>query len=157
VPEPKLPAQPTAPEPVPSPATSRWELIRDIVIFQLKLAIDELRDVVLVPISLVAGITDLVSGRERPRSSFYEVVRLGRRSERWINLFGASEELEEDDLPSLDSLVGQVERLVVEQAEQGGATASAKEAIDRSLDRIGELRRLGRRPEDEPQGPADDG
>ena len=131
-------------DPLPEEAGSRWELIRDVLVFQLKLGIDALRDVALVPISLVAAVVDLATGGDRPEN-FYEVVRLGRRSERWINLFGTVDPPEEqDDLPSLDSLVGQVERLVVEQYERGGVTASAKEAIDRSLDRIshvGETRR----------------
>ena len=36
----------------------------------------------------------------------------------------------------MDSLVAQVERLMVDQYERGGVTASAKQAIDRSLDAI---------------------
>ena len=111
-----------------------------MLVFQLKLGIDALRDVALMPISLVAAVVDLAKGGDQPKS-FYEVVRLGRRSERWINLFGAVEPPEEGELPSLDSLVGEVERLVVEQVERGGVTASAKDAIDRSLDRISDLGR----------------
>ena len=129
------------------------------MIFQLKLAIDALRDIVLVPVSLVAGIMDLVAGGDRQGENFYHVLRLGRRSERWINLFRIAGEPDEDDAPSLDSLVGQVERLVVEQAEHGGVTAAAKGAIDRSLDRIGEVRQRARREngssEREPRRPQD--
>jgi hypothetical protein len=122
-----------------SPETaSRWALIRDLLTFQLKLAIDAFRDLLLVPVSLAAGIFDLMTGGERPGERFYAVIRLGRRSERWINLFGTVEDPKEDDLPSLDALVGQVERRVVEQVAQGGMTASAKQAIDRSLDRLSE-------------------
>ena len=130
----------SSPDSPPHEARSRWGLIRDVLVFQLKLGIDALRDVALMPISLVAAVVDLAKGGDQPKS-FYEVVRLGRRSERWINLFGAVEPPEEDDLPSLDSLVGEVERLVVEQVERGGVTASAKDAIDRSLDRISDLGR----------------
>jgi hypothetical protein len=120
-----------------SPETaSRWALIRDLLTFQLKLAIDAFRDVLLLPVSLAAGIFDLMTGGERPGERFYAVIRLGRRSESWINLFGAVEDPKEDDLPSLDALVAQVERRVVEQVAQGGMTASAKQAIDRSLDRL---------------------
>lgn len=138
-------------DPDPPDATSRWELIRDLLIFQLKLALDALRDIVLVPVSLVAGIVDLAWGGDPPGKNFYEAVRFGRRTERWINLFGAVETDEEADeteaLPSLDSLVGQVERLIVDQAEQGGMTASARDAIDRSLDRISDARGKGGRRE----------
>jgi len=132
----------------PPETESRWELIRDLVIFQLKLGLDALRDVVLVPVSLVAGIVDLVSGGEPPGKNFYEVVRLGRGTERWINLFGSIEAPEgEEAVPSLDSLAGQLERLIVDQVERGGVTASARDAIDRSLDRITEVSRTARNPE----------
>ncbi|MDH3298094.1 MAG: hypothetical protein OEM96_07455, partial [Gemmatimonadota bacterium] len=62
------------------------------------------------------------------------------RTEGWINLFGAPSvpghpELSESGR-SIDTVVKQVEGLVVEQYERGGLTASAKEAIDRSLDKI---------------------
>ena len=130
----------SCPDSSPPEARSRWGLIRDLLVFQLKLGIDAFRDVVLVPISLVAAVVDLVKGGDHPKR-FYEIVRLGRRSERWIDLFGAVEPPEEDDLPSLDSLVGHVERLLVEQVKRGGVTASAKEAIDRSLNRISDLGR----------------
>jgi hypothetical protein len=138
----------SSPHPDPTEAESRWELIRDLVVFQLKLALDALRDVLLVPVSLVAGIVDLVSGGEPPGKNFYGVVRLGRGTERWINLFGAVEEPEgEEAVPSLDSLVGQLEHLIVDQVERGGVTASAKDAIDRSLDRITEVSRTATKPE----------
>jgi hypothetical protein len=47
-----------------SSASSRWHLIRDVAVFQLKLGLDALRDLVLSPISLIAGIVDLVFGGE---------------------------------------------------------------------------------------------
>jgi hypothetical protein len=41
------------------------------------------------------------------------------------------------DPVSIDAFVARFERTVVEQYERGGVTASAKAAIDRSLDAIG--------------------
>ena len=37
-------------------APGRWTLIRDVAVFQVKLVFDGMRDVVLLPISLIAGI-----------------------------------------------------------------------------------------------------
>ena len=34
----------------------RWTLIRDVAVLQVKLIVDGLRDFILVPISLVAGL-----------------------------------------------------------------------------------------------------
>lgn len=120
-------------------AATRWELIRDLVVLQLKLAVDALRDLVISPVSLVAGVIDLVTGGERPGRLFYSVLDAGRRSERIINLFGEADRASGEPA-SLDALVAHVEKLVVEQYERGGVTASAKAAIDRSLDALGQVR-----------------
>jgi hypothetical protein len=128
----------------PTGAPSRWELIRDLAVFQLKLVIDALRDVALSPISLVAGVFDLVKGADRPGRYFYRVLLAGRRSEAWINLFGEADRVAprptDAESASLDALVERVEQRLVEQVERGGVTASAKRAIDRCLDVIARRR-----------------
>lgn len=121
---------------------TRWELLRDLTAFQLKLALDALRDLVLSPLSLVAGVWDLVAGGERP-GRFYQVLRAGHASEAWIDLFGAARRDEPGDATpraGADAVVARVEKLVVEQYERGGITASAKAAIDRSLDALARRR-----------------
>ena len=118
----------------------RWELIRDVVIFQVKLGLDAVRDLVFSPLSIAAAVIDLITGGEHPGRYFYSVLAAGGRTEGWINLFGAPKRTEGHGLsvrgPTVDSFIKQVEGLVVEQYERGGLTASAKEAIDRSLDTI---------------------
>ncbi len=114
--------------------SDRWEFLRDVLVFQLKLLLDAVRDLALSPVSIVAGVIDLISGDEPP-GRFYRVLAFGRRTDTWINLFGKPGEGGEEDI-TVDSLVAQVERLVVDQYERGGVTASAKQAIDRSLDAI---------------------
>lgn len=122
----------------PEVVPSRWKLIRDVAVFQLKLFLDGLRDVLLVPVSLGIAALDLLGVGPRPGRQFYDLLRAGRKSEEWIDLFGASEE--RDALPSpdegMDSLVHRMERLVVREYERGGITASAKRAVDRALDGI---------------------
>lgn len=118
----------------------RWELIRDAVVFQVKLALDALRDFAFAPISIAAAVVDLITGGSNPGRYFYAVLALGGKTESWINLFGAPRLEGRNELTgqaqTIDSLVKQVEGLVVEQYEKGGLTTSAKEAIDRSLDAI---------------------
>ncbi|MGE4607690.1 MAG: hypothetical protein AAEJ52_13190 [Myxococcota bacterium] len=126
----------------PHSGASRWELIRDIAVFQLKVGVDALRDLALVPVSLVAGALDLIRGGERPGKLFYDVLDAGRRTENWINLFGdldgrrSVQTTGEPDEPLIDSVDARLENLIVEQYEQGGMTAAAKDAIDRSLDAL---------------------
>ncbi len=132
------------------PEPSRWELLRDVVVFQVKLAVDGFRDLLLVPISLIAALVDLVTPQHRKGQHFYDVVLLGRRSEKWINLFGAADRIPgsqnmllHQNEPRLDDLVSSMENMVVEQYEKGSVTASAKKAIDKVLDSVQKRRRGG--------------
>ena len=118
----------------------RWTLIRDIAVLQVKLVVDSLRDVVLVPVSLVVGLITLIKGAEQ-HNDFYELLRLGKKSERWINLFGAAARAEgnqSDDEKSpvndIDELVTRVESFVVEEYKSGGVTRQAKDRLDQAID-----------------------
>lgn len=131
---------------------TRWEILRDVLSFQVKLAVDALRDVFLSPVSLVAALLDVVSG-DRERPYFYEVLVAGRKTEAFINLFGDAERIEPrheatgEERRSIDRVVRRVEALVVEQYERGGVTAQAKDAIDRSLDSLASRRGGGHPPQ----------
>jgi hypothetical protein len=122
----------------------RWTLIRDLFVFQAKLLVDGLRDLLLVPASLVAGIWSLVSGEnDRPGPQFYRLVSLGKQSELWIDLFKAYENAPEEvrrehefAVKNMDELVDKFESFVVDEYERGGVTAQAKERIDKALDAI---------------------
>ena len=127
----------------PPPAwPSRWTLLRDMVVFQAKLFIDGLRDFVLLPVSFIAGIVDIVTGGPRTGERFYSVVRWGRRSERWIDLFEAEERIpptgpvDHADDNRFDDVVEKVEAILVEHSRQRGVTASAKRVIDKALDAL---------------------
>jgi len=115
-------------------------------VLQLKLVVDGLRDFILVPISLVIGIASLVKGGDSPGSQFYELLRTGRRSERWINLFGAAERvygpsIDDDRFPTedIDEMVSRVESFVVDEYSKGGVTRQAKNQLDRALDSLHKL------------------
>jgi len=122
----------------------RWALIRDVAVFQVKLLVDGLRDLALVPLSLVAGIMSLVSGEDRvPGTQFYRLLGAGKQSERWINLFGALTNAPPDleqPLPfpdtDMDEIVGKIEAFVVDEQKRGGMTAQARERFDQALDAI---------------------
>lgn len=120
---------------------SRWDLFRDIAVLQVKLVVDGIRDFALVPVSLVFGFVSLVKGGERPGSEFYELLRVGKRSEKWINLFGAADRAPENlateqALPvgDIDEMVTRVESFIVEEYKSGGVTKQAKERLDQALD-----------------------
>lgn len=128
----------------------RWILIRDMLVFQCKLVIDGFRDLVLLPVSLIAGLASLL--RKGSGAEFYDLLRLGRRSERWINLFGALERKAgavSDDgnsaVRDFDEIVSRVESFVLEEYRKGGVTAQAKQRLDDALESLQSARkRLGR-------------
>ena len=119
----------------------RWTLVRDIAVLQGKLVIDGLRDFILVPVSIVAGVVSLLKTGTEPGTEFYDLLRAGRRSERWINLFGAAERVhapasDEEILPvvDVDELVTRVESFIVEEYKSGGVTWKAKNRLDKAFD-----------------------
>lgn len=123
----------------------RWALMRDVTVFQGKLALDALRDLALSPISITAALVGFLRDKDRPGRYFYPLMKTGKRSDTIINLFGASanagvEEAMPDD-PSIDDLVSRLEKIVVKEYEAGGVTAHAKAAIDKVMDKAHEAAR----------------
>lgn len=118
-----------------------WALIRDVAVLQVKLLVDGFRDLLLLPAALVAGAVSLLSGGDgRPGPQFYRLLALGKRSERWINLFGALDDAPEAPAPDsvatapdIDDIVSRLESFVVDEYKRGGVTRQAKERIDRAL------------------------
>ncbi|MEQ8206011.1 MAG: hypothetical protein RIA65_07540 [Woeseia sp.] len=117
------------------------DLLRDIGLLQLKLIVDGLRDFALVPLSLVAGVISLMSGRKEPGPEFYDLLRYGKRSERWINLFGAIDRLDEpkktgETEADLDRMMDRIETFVVKEYRDGNLTSQAKEKLDSAIERM---------------------
>lgn len=123
-------------EPAPPSKAARWGLIRDLAVFQVKLLVDGLKDLVLGPLSLLAGILDLVRGTDPAQGKFRGVLQAGAAFDRWVGLFDAVErsELGAAEQDSLDVQLRRIEALLVEQHERGGVTADAKQALDKALD-----------------------
>ncbi len=74
----------------PLPEKGRRQLIRDMAVFQVKLFADGFKDVLLSPVSLIAGIMGIFLGGRTPGTFFYSVLRLGKQTENWIGLFNAA-------------------------------------------------------------------
>jgi len=118
-----------------------WTLVRDIGVLQVKLIIDGLRDLVLVPASLVVGIVSIAKTKNGiPGTDFYKLVSVGKQSEQWINLFGAVENAPPEVVETtpfgdgdIDEIVSRVETFVVDEYKRGGVTSQAKARIDKAL------------------------
>lgn len=87
-------------------------VIRRTIIFQIRLAADGLRDLLLSPICIIAALLGLFNPRN-PGWALDILMAMGRRSDRWINLF------EQESLhptprrePTLDDLCDVIEEEV---------------------------------------------
>jgi hypothetical protein len=116
-------------------------LIRDVAVFQVKLVVDGLRDLFLVPISFIAGIISLAASKDgEPGSQFYEVLGAGKQSEIWIDLFGALRNAPDDvEQPvrfpdaRMDEILDGIEAFVVDEERRGGMTAQARARFEKAL------------------------
>lgn len=124
-----------------APAPDNWTLIRDVAVLQFKLVVDGLRDFLLVPVSLIAGVISLASGQKGvPGTQFYQLLNVGKQSELWIDLFGAMRNAPPDlaehiHFPdaNMDDILDNIETFVRDEERRGGMTAQARERLERVL------------------------
>lgn len=106
----------------PLTVASRGVTLRDFAMFQLKLLLDGAIDFAAIWLSVGAIIVDFLAGRGRRPRLFYSVVRMSERADKWLNLYGVVQRMDEvaaeDGLfggtsdPEEDDLVSEIERLV---------------------------------------------
>ena len=84
---------------------------RHLVVFQLKLAADALRDLVMSPLSIVVFMIDAVRKPALEDSLYLQLMLLGRRSDRFINLF---DEYKDKGHHTMDEAIESLERLASE-------------------------------------------
>lgn len=86
-------------------------LLRDVLGFQVKLALEALRDIALIPVSLVAAAIDMVMMKKQSPQYFRSMLTLGRRSDDWIDLW-ATADAGDAKPANVDALLAQIEQVV---------------------------------------------
>ena len=137
-------------EPVPN----RWQVLRDTIAFQFKLLMDGARDVLLSPISIGAAIFGLIFSPDNPGVYFNRLIKFGRKTDAWINLFGAShydpnsETRDSNDIDSKDkarntkkdissdAYVKKLENLLIAEYNKGGLIKDLIEGTDTLLEKL---------------------
>jgi len=109
----------------------RVKLLLDVLVFQVKLAMDGIRDLVLIPISLTAAALGLIFGGDEPHRYFDRLLALGRRSDRFINLFDQHNPTDE---PSSDSMLEPLKQHLMEKSSESRVTSRVSDAIDQLTD-----------------------
>ena len=110
---------------------SRLQLIWDVVLFQFKLAADGVRDILLSPISIISAIAGLVAGGDEPDRYFKKVLKLGRRSDLWLNLFGYHPHGN-----TSDDLVKPLQERIFSEAQTNPWLSKAGSGLNRKLDSV---------------------
>ena len=115
--------------------------LRDLVVFQLKMLLDNGRDLVLMPVALVAAVIDLLMRGDREGARFYRVLRWGWHSEKVIDVYSAIEDHPPDNFEigrdyTVDGVIARLEDVVAREVEKGGTAASIKNAMDRAIDQL---------------------
>lgn len=91
---------------------SRLRLARDVVVFQVKLALEALLDITLIPVSLAAAGLDLVLGNWRQPRWFHAVLRFGERCERRIDLWGVPTATDQAPSSEVEAVMRSIETLM---------------------------------------------
>jgi hypothetical protein len=99
--------------------TPRRVILRDLLLFQVKLILDGLKDLLLVQLSVFAALADLFLGGSRRGWIFYGFMRSCERFDLWLNLYSAASlaqrtpgGLIEERPRGVDSLLSTIEFLV---------------------------------------------
>ncbi|NQZ07923.1 MAG: hypothetical protein HRT35_12240 [Algicola sp.] len=108
----------------------RWQLIKKAAVFQLKLGLDALRDILLSPLSLMLVLIDIALGHNQQQSYFIKLMKFGRLSDRWINLFETKAGYWDQRNKSVDYWLAQVATVVKDQQTSGKMSDAAKAKID---------------------------
>lgn len=119
----------------------RWKFIRDVAVFQVKMLLDNGRDLVLMPVALGAALLDLLMPGEREGARFYKVLRWAWHSEKVIDVYSAIEDDPAGDFEiarnyTVDGVIARLEDVVAREVEKGGTAASIKSAMDHAIDQI---------------------
>ena len=120
-----------APQAIAATPGTRAELLRDVVVFQVRLTMDGLRDLVLSPVSIFLALAGIVFSPKDPHKFFRRLMLLGRRSDVFINLFNARVDDAEQVAPSSDSYVNKLEAILVDEfTKRRGASGLKASTID---------------------------
>ena len=119
-----------------------WPLIRQAIVFQLKLGLDALRDILMSPVSIVLVLTDILMANNHQDSYFIRLMQFGKKSDHWINLFGVElpTTKPDDNNVAADSNVDywftKIEEVIKEQQVDGKLSQSGKEKLQQYFGRI---------------------
>src|SRR5580698_2447783 len=133
-------AQKPPPEILPpqTAGEARWKFLRDVAVFELKLALNNLHNFFQVPLTLGVALFDLIFKHGEEGSRFYWLVEQGRLIDDHIDIYSIVDHRERglNRDYTVDAVLKRLEGVIVREYEKGGTAASVKNAVDRAFDEM---------------------
>lgn len=118
-----------------SEKTDKRTVFRDAVVFQIKLAVDGVIDIAMVPVSLVSALLSLLRGDD----TFYRAIRAGRSFDRRVNLWGVADTPTPDSDDPIDAIARRVDAEIRKEVDSGRLQDTARDITTKISRRIAEL------------------
>jgi hypothetical protein len=87
-------------------------LVKSVAILQLKLLLGAARDLALSPVTLAAAAIDLMRIKHHEPEYFRRTLKLGERTEEWIDLWSGAREADEPSRQNIDALLANLEQAI---------------------------------------------
>jgi hypothetical protein len=132
VPQPQAEQVPAA----PSNEDARWKFMRDVAVFELKLALNNFHNFFQIPLTLGVALIDVIFKRKTEGERFYKLVEYGRTIDDAIGIYSIIDHRESsmNSDYTVDAVLSRVEGVIKREFDKGGTAASVKAAVDRVLD-----------------------
>lgn len=126
------------PRPASGNQDARWQFLRDVAVFELKLALNNIHNFIQIPMTLAVALFDVVFKHGEEGSRFYWLVEQGRLIDDSIDIYSIIDHRERglNRDYTVDAVLRKLEGVIVREYEKGGTAASIKNAVDRTLDEM---------------------
>jgi hypothetical protein len=115
---------------------ARWKFIRDVLVFEAKLSLNNFHNFFQVPLTFAVAVFDLIFRGKEEGARFYKLVEVGRTIDDSIDIYSVIEHRERSlnkDF-TVDAVVKRLESVIIHEYEKGGTAASVKQAVDKAID-----------------------
>jgi len=121
----------------PSVRDARWAFLRDVVVFEAKLALNNFHNFFQIPLTIGVALVDVCfKGSDGEGTRFYKLVEIGRTIDDSIDIYSviAHRERSLNKDYTVDAVIALLEGVIVREYAKGGSAASVKQAVDRAID-----------------------
>src|SRR5471032_1488994 len=115
---------------------ARWKFMREMHVFESKLALNNLNNFFQIPVTIAVALFDVVFRGKEEGERFYKLLEMGRTIDDSIDIYSviAHREKSLNKDYTVDAVVARIEEVIVREYQKGGSAASVKQAVDKALD-----------------------